>query len=188
VKAMWMGLALLACVTGSAHAHGGEDHGDEAPVVQTVHAPDEQARASTQTASFELVAVLRAPVLTLYIDRFDNNQPVSDATVELESGAFKAVAKASAPGVYTVQASELAQVGRHPLTVSVQTADDADLLNVVLHTAEHDEGKADHDQAKAAPWGRMVAWVVGAAALLGVLGALGGLWWWRRRHAARAGF
>ncbi|MES2089528.1 MAG: hypothetical protein V4532_06065, partial [Pseudomonadota bacterium] len=88
-------MSLCACSVG---AHGGEDHGEPAATpVLLGQAP----RAQAQTEDFELVAVLTqavaaeskaSPVLTLYLDRFATNQPVGGATVEVESGAFKAVA------------------------------------------------------------------------------------------------
>lgn len=117
----------------SAWAHGGEDHDHGAPAsapVQMGQAP----RASAQTEDFEMVAVLQGtpPVLTLYVDRFARNEPVDGAIVELESGALKVVAKPVAPGVYTVPGQAFSQPGRYPLTVSVQTADGADLLDAIL--------------------------------------------------------
>jgi hypothetical protein len=172
-------LALLAAFAAvSAQAHGGEDHGAEAaspPPPQAGQAP----RASAQTEEFELVAVLDRggappPVLTLYLDRYGTNQPVADATVEVESGAFKATARPAAPGVYTVPGVAFAAPGRHPLTVSVQTADSADLLDATLQT-EATAAVA----AAAGPGVPRWAWALPLAALL----AAAAYAWTRRRGA-----
>jgi hypothetical protein len=80
-------------------------------------------RTSAQSEEFELVAVLAEGKLTLYLDRYADNAPVPDAEVEVESGAFKAVAAQVAPGVYTVPGQAFAQPGKHPLTISVQAGD-----------------------------------------------------------------
>lgn len=168
---------LAALAAGSAVAHGGEDHGDPAPAP-----PPSQAglapRVSAQTEDFELVAVLDAggtapPMLVLYLDRFATNQPVVDATVEVESGAFKAVARPASAGVYTVPGIAFASPGRHPLTVSVQTADSADLLDATLETAPV-AGPAPAT-AGVPRW----AWAFPAAVLLAAVGVAG----WSRRNA-----
>ncbi|MGE5452957.1 MAG: hypothetical protein ACM3VZ_14075 [Acidobacteriota bacterium] len=170
---------LLIMAAGVARAHGGEDHDHDAPTAAIAAAAPvgTMPRATAQTEAFELVAVLQGtpPTLTLYVDRFDSNEPVAGATVELESGAFKAVAKPLAPGVYTVPGQAFSQPGRYPLTVSVQTDDAADLLDAIL---QYEAPVAPHAPSTRG-WGRLAGW--GAAALVAL--ALGGLAW--RRLARR---
>lgn len=156
---------VMAGAVLSAWAHGGEDHDHGAPApapapVQVGQAP----RAAAQTEEFEMVAVLQGtpPVLTLYVDRFASNAPVEGATVELESGAFKAVAKVVAPGVYTVPGQAFSQPGRYPLTVSVQTTDGADLLDAILQY----EAPVAKAAAPAASGRGLWAWGGGVVALL----------------------
>lgn len=177
---------MLACSALTVGAHGGEDHGEPAIAPIQVGAVP---RAAAQTDDFELVMVLTgahapggpehdhpavSPVLTLYLDRFATNVPVGGATVEVESGAFKAVAKQVEPGVYTVAGQAFAQPGRYPLTVSVQTDDGADLLETSLH----------YESPKPAalapiPVGRTLGgWAAGLSLVLVVAG-----WAWRRRRA-----
>ncbi|MDT3736974.1 MAG: hypothetical protein ROZ00_12175 [Denitratisoma sp.] len=116
----------------SAWAHGGEDHGDgPAPAAVADIAP----RAVAQSEDFELVAVLAEEKLTLYLDRYADNAPVPDAELEVESGAFKAAAVQIAPGVYSVPGQAFSQPGKHPLTISVQAGDAADLLTATLDLA-----------------------------------------------------
>lgn len=123
---------LAACaaavVSFAAWAHGGEDHGPAAPALVGDIAP----RAVAQSGEFELVAILTQGRLTLYLDRYTDNSPVADAEIEVESGAFKAVAKPLAPGVYEVPGAAFAQAGKIPLTLFVQTGDSADLLSATL--------------------------------------------------------
>lgn len=142
---------LLALISTPAWPHGGEDHGDERlPATPTQQAP----RASAQTDSFELVAVLnqgdtpQAPTLTIYLDKVDTNEPVEQASIDVESGAFKASAKPVAPGVYSVPAAALAKPGRYPLTFTVQSADTADLLDATLASGPH-EATAGHEANQA---------------------------------------
>lgn len=184
---------LIACALAwgalTAGAHGGEDHGEAAAApVQGGQAP----RAAAQTDDFELVVVLTGahasgepehdhptvqPVLTLYLDRFATNAPVGGATVEVESGAFKAEAKQVEPGVYTVSGQIFAKPGRYPLTVSVQTDDGADLLEASL---QYEAPKAAAPESNFA-WRKPGGWVAGLALVLIIAG-----WAWRRRHAGTA--
>ncbi len=176
----------LACGALTAGAHGGEDHGETAAApVQVGQAP----RAAAQTDDFELVMVLTGAqvsgepehdhpavpsVLTLYLDRFATNAPVGGATVEVESGAFKAVAKQVEPGVYTVAGQTFAKPGRYPLTVSVQTDDGADLLEASLQY----EAPKTAEPASAPDWRKLGGWIGGLALVLIIAG-----WAWRRRRA-----
>lgn len=121
---------VLACVSWSAVAHGGEDHGNETPAAISIPVAP---RAYAQTEDFELVAQLQGTNLQITLDRFATNDPVADAQIEVESGtAFKAQAQQISPGVYTVKADALATPGKYALSFSVQTDDAADLLATTL--------------------------------------------------------
>ncbi len=163
---------ILTLTSAPAWSHGGEDHGD----TPTPSTPTQQApRASAQTDSFELVAVLtqgdapQAPTLTIYLDKVDTNEPVDQASIDVESGAFKASAKPVAPGVYSVPAAALAKPGRYPLTFTVQSADNADLLDATLVTTPH-EATAGHEaqepQSSAAGLRARWPWLAAGATLL----------------------
>ena len=112
-----------------AGAGGGEAPGARGGAPPAVAAG---ARTEAQTEAFELVAVLAEGRLTLHLDVFATNAPVADAQVEVESGAFRAVADQAAPGVYAVPAVSFGPPGRYPLVVSVQAGDVADLLTATL--------------------------------------------------------
>ena len=179
-----IGLVLVLAGT-AAQSHGDEDHGAPAVVAASASL---LPRATAQTDLFELVAVLTpassatrqggsaTQELTLYLDRFATNEPVDGATVELESGAFKGNAKRIATGVYVVSGEAFAVPGRYPLTVSVQTSDAADLIDVVF---QHD--------AKLAPTHIAGTFSVGRWSWLGGGGLLMAVAWfaWRRRKNSR---
>ena len=189
----WLIASALACTALTVSAHGGEDHGEAAAAPP----PAQQApRASAQTDDFELVAVLTGvhkpgasehehpaagPVLTLYLDHYAPNAPVAGATVEVESGAFKAVAQQVAPGEYTVAAVALAQPGRYPLTVSVQTQEGADLLDAVLQVLQY-QAPASAAPAPTPVWLNWRSWGGWAAGLVLLLAAAA---WLRRRTVTR---
>ena len=72
-----------------------------------------------KSETFELVARLGGGELSILIDRFETNEPVLNAQVEVESGKLKAVAKFHADqGDYAVDDAALlgalGQPGAHP--------------------------------------------------------------------------
>jgi hypothetical protein len=119
-RAAALGVLLLA---GVAMAHEGHDHGPPPPATVAL-AP----RASASTADFELVAVIEADRLRVYLDDFRSNRPVQDASVEVESGAFQGTAAHAGEGVYTLEAGPLSAPGGHDLLFTVRTPAAEDLL------------------------------------------------------------
>lgn len=169
--------AVLTSASWTAWAHGGEDHGADAPPTASASlAP----RASAQTEDFELVAQLQGTTLTLTLDRFATNAPVVDAQIEVESGTvLKEVAKQIAPGVYAVKADALATPGKYPLSFSVQAGDTSDLLAATLDISPPRE-KLAHVHG----WGEWATWAISAAVLIAGLGLVVVRHRkWARRHA-----
>lgn len=160
--------ALAGGDSSDGHTHGGAVPAEVIAVV----AP----RTFTQSDEFELVAVLADGKLTLYLDRWADNAPVPDAEVEVESGAFKAVATQIAPGVYTVPGQAFALPGKYPLTISVQAGEAGDLLTATLDLAPPTAG-GEHAHG----WGEWAVW--GASGVLLLAGA--GLVAVRRRKMNR---
>lgn len=158
----------------AAWPHGGEDHSHDAAA--PAMAKDIAPRATTQTEDFELVAVLADGKLTLFLDRFASNEPVADAEIEVESGAFKAVAAQLAPGIYALPGEAFANPGKYPLAISVQAGDTADLLTATLDLAPPAVSVAHATGWD--KWATRVAW--GASGALLLAGA--GLVAVRRRH------
>lgn len=164
-------LAMSATLMSPAWAGGdssdGHTHAAPEPVVpMAINAA--APRLSSQTDQFELVGVLEGKVLTLYLDQFGTNTPVSKAQIEVASSSWKATATEIAPATYTVSADTLTQAGRHPLTVTVLAGDASDLMDATLEvgaaTPVPATGQLSQNTSKWAIWS-------GAAVLL--LAALG---------------
>ena len=119
-----------------AHGPGGE-HLDAAPRAGGTTA---QPRLETKTELFELVATLEKSELSIFIDRFDTNEPVLNAKVEVESGALRARATFHADiGDYAVDdppfLKAMAAPGTHPLIFTVTAGKESDLLEGSLVVA-----------------------------------------------------
>lgn len=184
------GLLLLACglVQAAPGAHGPNGEHLDAPGASS-SAGTVAPRLEAQTDLFELVARLGGGELSILIDRYATNEPVLDASVEVESGGLKATAAFRADhGDYAIDDAallkRLSAPGEHALVITVKAGADADLLDgtlVVGSSPTHDMS-GQCDGASAAP--RMVAAVLGA----GGVAAAFMLFRRRRRQApARAG-
>ena len=156
-----------------AMADVGHDHGATPAATPATLAP----RIEAQSESFVLVAVLEGGRFTLYLDRFATNEPVSDARIEIASGAFKAVAQPGAGGVYTAPGDAFAQPGQYPLVFTVQAGDKTDLLNATLNIPPPaGASKHLHD------WTEWLVWIAS-----GVVVVFGAAWLLlRRRRTSRA--
>jgi hypothetical protein len=173
-----------------AHGPGGE-HLD-GPT--TMRAASALPRVETQSEAFELVAELRSGELAIVVDRYESNEPVLGAKVEVESGSLKAVAAFRAEqGDYVVvdaaMLKALAAPGEHGLVFTLTAGQDSDLLDGTLvnragigaaaaakddHGHAHDSNDPVHDHD---PW--RTAWVGAALVALGLVGAIA---WWRQRR------
>lgn len=159
-----LSLALPAWAGGD--SSDGHTHAAPAPLVPAPLATA-SPRLSTETDQFELVGVLDGKVLTLYLDQFGTNAPVPKAQIEVESGAWKAVATEVSPAVYGVPVELLAQPGKHPLTITVQAGDSLDLMNATLEVGP--AGAAGAGAQHTHFWGEWaVWWGAGALALAAV--------------------
>ena len=172
---------LLGLFTQALFAHEGEDHGPPA----VVNARPLLPRVTAHSELFELVGVLEPGRLLIWLDATPTNAPVAGASVEVEGAGANGQAAEVAPGVYALKLDKAPAPGQHPLTFTVQTADDADLLGGPLVVAEvagaaEAAAVATHDS-----WRGRVTWgAVGAGAAMAVMGALAAL---RRRRVAGVG-
>jgi len=164
----------------AAWSHGGEahDHADAArPTIQPTQPSQAIPRAAAATEDFELVAALESDRLVIYLDRFATDEPVADAKLELESGAFKATAAALSPGVYALPAQPFAVPGSYPLTISVEAGELFDLLSLTL---EH--GATETAASSPSARGAWPVWGASAGVLLAGVGLVAVR---RRRQAGR---
>jgi hypothetical protein len=134
-----LSMLVLTTAMHAGWAHDGEDHDHDHAKPASAPA-DNGPRAARQTDDFELVALLKGTTLTFYLDDVDTNEPVKDAKIELESEAFHTTAQQQLPGVYTATVSALLKPGRYPMTISVETAGKADLIDLTWdNTVENDD-------------------------------------------------
>jgi hypothetical protein len=161
--APWL-LAVTLTLPAWAGGDGSDGHTHAAPPPPLAAAPGPTgaARFSAVTEQFELVGVLQGKVLTLYLDQFASNAPVRQAQIEVESGAWKGVATEVSPAVYAVPVELLAQPGKHPVTLTVQAGDEADLMNATLEVGPASVASAGAQHTHF--WGEWAVWW-GAAAL-----------------------
>ncbi|KQT84142.1 HlyD family efflux transporter periplasmic adaptor subunit [Aurantimonas sp. Leaf443] len=142
--------AVLAVLTLAVpvRAHEGHDHGAPPPAATATAAP----RAEAQSALFELVAVARGTSLEIHLDRFETNEPVIGATIEVETPAGPATATAEGE-FYRLDAPWAAQAGSHDLIVTVTSGEEADFLTATLAIPE----------ARAPVVAQAPGWLVGSA-------------------------
>lgn len=176
------GLAALLCTALPAWAGPGA-HGPNGGHLDgpAAAAGGSLPRVEASTDLFELVGLLYETELSLLIDRYESNEPLLEAQVEVESGGLKAVAKFHADhGDYAVDDERLLallrQPGEHALVFTVVKGQESDLLDgTLVHAAGSAAGPDDHGTGVSPAW-----W--GLALLLPAGLAAG--WWWRRRRAA----
>jgi hypothetical protein len=171
-------LTLLLFTATGTHGHG--DHSLDVPANGTVKPAPPAAETSTEL--FELVATLHDDELSLIIDRYDTNEPVINAKVEVELGDLTAVAKYHEDhGDYAIDdpaiLKRLKTPGEHALAFTVKAGDDTDLLTATLlvETPKLD-AHAAHSHGK-------TAWVLGGVGLLVIATSI--VLWRRRRSHTR---
>lgn len=165
-------MLLATSVALPAWAGGDPSDGHTHGPAETVPIMVETPRATAQSEDFELVAVPVAGELRVYLDRYDTNAPVAGARIEVESGAFRAVAREAEPGVYTVPGDAFAAPGQYPLSITIETGTTADLLAATLEL-----GGAAAPVATATVFPQWAAWA-GAGGLFAGIAA----WALRKRQ------
>lgn len=170
-------LALAGPGPGHDHGDGGHDHGEDAAPTGS-----SSPRFAVQTDLFEAVGVLQGGELSVFVDRYADNAPVLDATVELESGKFKATGKLhEVHGAYSFPGAPFEKPGRYPIVLTVTAGDDVDLLagNLVVPQPEAGHG------GWLAGWRGTARFVVAGVAVLSIAFVVGAVI--RRRRAAALG-
>lgn len=140
-------------------------------------------RLETKTEQLELVATLTDGKLSMLIDRFETNEPLLDAAVEVESGGLKAKARFNADiGDYSVDDAAMLKLlgkpGSHPLVITVLAGQESDLLDGTLNVATAPaESAAAHGHAHdgeyadvhAHGWGSTAKWLGGGLLVVALL-------------------
>jgi hypothetical protein len=187
--------ALLASLTAAAALAAPGAHGPDGEHLDEKSAAAAGAslpRVEAKSELFELVANLKGGELTILVDRYESNEPVLGAKLEVESGPLKAVAAFRADsGDYAVTDAALlkalAAPGEHALVFTLVAGEQADLLDGTLliaggaaaadghghsHGADGD-AHGHHHEIERAAW-------IGVGVL--VLGLISGVAWWRQRR------
>jgi hypothetical protein len=187
-------LTLNTVALAAPGAHGPNGEHLDAPT--TTYAASALPRLEAKSEAFELVAELRATELVIVVDRYETNEPVLGAKLEVESGGVKAVA-AFRPEQGDYAATDaallkaLAAPGEHGLVFTLVAGTESDLLDGTLvaptaragklaarddhgHSHAGDDHGNDHELDRA-------LWIGGGIAALGLLG---GVAWWRQRRTS----
>lgn len=174
-------LALLSLLSLPSFASPGA-HGPNGEHLDTPNSAGAGGAASprleTKTEQFELVTSLAGGELSILIDRFETNEPLLNALVEVESGGLKAKARFHADiGDYAVDDEAMLKLlgkpGSHALVITVIAGKESDLLdgtlnvlNAVADGAAHGHGHDGvHDEAHGQGWGATAKWLGGVLAL-----------------------
>lgn len=119
-----LALASLLSVAPLA-AHEGHDHGAPPAPVATAGSP----RVALHSDAYELVGILRGDRLTLFLDRYAGNAPVTDAGLVVTIGTGADVAATPTPeGTYVVASDRLVGAGSLELVFAITHPGGDDLL------------------------------------------------------------
>lgn len=166
--------ALLALASGAALAGPGHDHGDTLAPAIGLALP----RFAAESEDFELVGIVDGQQVTLYLDRFADGSPVTDARIELDLDGRQLIAAAGSDGEFTATLPDALPPGLIPVTATIFAGDQSDLLagELDIHQDVH------ADAAPAASPITIAAWAGAALAVLTLAWTA-----WRRQRPGRNG-
>lgn len=157
--------AVLCGAMTPASAHEGHDHGEQPPI-----SAGALPRGEADSDTFEIVAIVRGENLEIYLDRFATNEPVTGATLEVESPNGPVKASADADGTYRVAAPWLAKSGRTELIFTVTAGDTTDILPLTIQSAPGvTQSAAQQETAATGPINKVSVLLVLGGALVGAL-------------------
>lgn len=168
---------LWLVVSATALAHEGEQHAEEAPTASAT-APSSAATAgrfTAQTGNLELVAEAAGHDLTVWIDQWADNAPVTNARVSVTVDGKTTEAR-PIDGTYIVEAASLDAPGAHRVSFGVTRGDAVQRVGGTLIV----------EASQAALAGAVLPWRTILLLGVGLIVAIGALWLWRGRHRAPA--
>ncbi len=132
-----IGLAT-ALMAGSARASDGDGAATPAPRVQL------------ESGDVELVAVAQDRNLLIYLDRFNDGAPISDAQVDVDGAGKTVLAEPVGAGTYLVTADWVAAPGRHEITFTARTKEGSATLAGALEIPSASTGAGNGDATSSA--------------------------------------
>ena len=173
LQAMALSTFVPAVLAGPG-AHGPNGEHLDGPA-QAIAGSGNVPRFEARTEIFEMVGRIQGGEFSIFINRFETNEPVLQATVEIETGNVKAKARFHADlGDYSVEDKAFLDVvsrpGEHALVVMVVAGEVSDLLDGTL-TVAPDASRTGADHAHVWWEDRRVAYgtaALAAAVLLGI--------------------
>src|SRR5262245_11421911 len=122
-RGCWLLLTFLS-VFWAAPASAHEGH-EPPPTAATMVGPP---RLVTKSEAYELVAILERERLTIYLDRFEDNAPVTDATIKVSINGETVAAEATPEGSYVLASQLLGGRGSAELVFDIMAPEGDDLL------------------------------------------------------------
>jgi hypothetical protein len=107
-----------------AAAHEGHDH-EPAVLPATTHA---LPRLAVSSETYELVAIVDRERMTIYLDRFEDDSPITDAKIAVTIDEEQVNATASDAGTYTLSSGRLGGRGLRELVFDIRAKAGDDLL------------------------------------------------------------
>jgi cobalt-zinc-cadmium efflux system membrane fusion protein len=124
-----LSVAIFILGFSAALPHEGHDHADDARAVPPASA---HPRVVAQSEQYEVVGILKGGRLSIYLDQFASNKPVTDAVVKVTIGDAEPVdAEPAENGTYVVSvvsSPRLAETGSVEVVFAINTKDGDDLL------------------------------------------------------------
>jgi hypothetical protein len=124
-------LVVGLCLCGApppASGHEGHEGPEANAVAPAPPGVSLSSRLVARSSDFELVGVARGSTLSIYLDRYADNQPVIGAKLDVEVDGQTMSATAEPSGIYTLTANWVAQAGHHDVIVTILSDQGSDLL------------------------------------------------------------
>lgn len=136
MPALFRGVAALAAILAlllpaATTAHEGHDHGPPLPPLPSTVKP----RLVLETDIYQLVAIVNGKQLTIFLDRYGTNEPITDARIGILSGATTTDATPRKDGTYAAEIAGIDSPGRHEIVFNVSHKEGDDLLAGALEIA-----------------------------------------------------
>lgn len=168
---------LLLAAPGALIAHEGEDHAEEEAAASAPTAAT-SGRLALRAGEMELVAAATGHDLTIWLDQWTDNAPVTNARVNVTVDGRSIEARA-VDGTYTLDAPTLDAPGAHKLSFAVTRGD---AVRTVGGTLEIAAAPAAEAVDEGVPWRTLLLILVGLAVAVAAFV----LWRARRRGPAVA--